>query len=118
MPCRGGAAEGSRGPDRLSSTMRTFASSGHRRRRPVSTISRRLMARVSVRISIPTVSYIPPNSARRPTPDEYTRTDLVLQKYARKDPTKLNYMHLTVSDIRKVADEFSGYETYGPRMYL
>jgi hypothetical protein len=47
-----------------------------------------------------------------------TRTDLVLQKYARKDPTKLNYMHLTVSNIRKVADEFSGYETYGARVYL
>jgi hypothetical protein len=26
---------------------------------------------VSVRLSIPTVSYIPSNSASRPTPDEY-----------------------------------------------
>src|SRR5229473_6388293 len=71
IPCRRAVAEASRGPDRLSSTMRTFASSDHRRRRPVSTISRRLMGRVSVRLSIPTVSYIPANSARRPTPDEY-----------------------------------------------
>jgi hypothetical protein len=43
----------------------------YRRRRPVSTISRRLIGRLSVRISIPTVSYIPPNSARRPTPGGY-----------------------------------------------
>jgi hypothetical protein len=47
-----------------------------------------------------------------------TRTDLVLQKYARKDPTKVNYMHLTVQDIRRVADEFSDYEAYGAQMYL
>jgi hypothetical protein len=75
IPCRRAVAEASRGPDRLSSTMRTFASCSHRRRRPVSTISRRLMGRVSVRLSIPTVSYIPPNSARRPTPDEYRICD-------------------------------------------
>jgi hypothetical protein len=47
-----------------------------------------------------------------------TRTDLVLQKYARKDPTRLNYMHLTVGDIRRVADEFHNYEVYGARVYL
>jgi hypothetical protein len=37
----------------------------------VSTISRRLMWRASVRSSIPTISYIPDNSARRPTPGGY-----------------------------------------------
>ncbi len=47
-----------------------------------------------------------------------TRTQLVLQKYARKDPTKLNYMHLEVQDIRRVADDFFAYESYGAQIYL
>jgi hypothetical protein len=42
----------------------------------VSTISRRLMWRVSVRSSIPTISYMPDNSARRPTSDEYVLSPL------------------------------------------
>jgi hypothetical protein len=40
-PCRRAVADTKRGPARLSSTIRTFSSSDHRRRRPVSTISRR-----------------------------------------------------------------------------
>jgi hypothetical protein len=54
-----------------SSTIRRFSAADHRRRRPVSTISRRLMWRVSVRSSIPTISYMPYNSARRPTAGGY-----------------------------------------------
>jgi hypothetical protein len=45
-----------------------LSAADHRRRRPVSTISRRLIEPLSARLSIPTVSYIPRNSARRPTP--------------------------------------------------
>ena len=40
---RRAVAEARRGPEKLSSTIRSLASSDHRRRRPVSTISRRLM---------------------------------------------------------------------------
>jgi hypothetical protein len=88
IPCRRAVAEASRGPDRLSSTMRTFTSSGHRRRRPVSTISRRLMGRVSVRLSMPTVSYISHNSTRRPPPDEYRKpADICHQLRAIPEPS-------------------------------
>src|SRR6478609_1579089 len=71
IPCRRAVADASRGPEKLSSTIRSFSAADHRRRRPVSTISRRLMWRVSVRSSIPTISYRPGNSARRPTPGGY-----------------------------------------------
>src|SRR5271168_250819 len=64
-----------RGAEKLSSTIRSFSAADHRRRRPVSTISRRLIWRVSVRSSIPTVSYMPNNSARRPTPSGYDMLD-------------------------------------------
>ena len=71
IPCRRAVADASRGPEKLSSTIRSFSAADHRRRRPVSTISRRLIWRVSVRSSIPTISYRPDNSTRRPTSDEY-----------------------------------------------
>src|SRR5882757_1725777 len=71
IPCRRAVADASRGAEKLSSTIRSFSAADHRRRRPVSTISRRLMWRVSLRSSIPTISYIPDNSARRPTPGGY-----------------------------------------------
>ena len=71
IPCRRAVADASRGPEKLSSTIRSFSAADHRRRRPVSTISRRLIWRVSVRSSIPTISYRPANSTRRPTSDEY-----------------------------------------------
>src|SRR5882757_8469536 len=75
IPCRRAVADASRGAEKLSSTIRSFSAADHRRRRPVSTISRRLMWRVSLRSSIPTISYIPDNSARRPTPGGYAATD-------------------------------------------
>src|SRR3954452_5519866 len=68
IPCRRAVADASRGAEKLSSTIRSFSAADHRRRRPVSTISRRLIWRVSVRSSIPTISYRPANSTRRPTP--------------------------------------------------
>src|ERR1700704_1031790 len=71
IPCRRAVAEASRGPEKLSSTIRSFSAADHRRRGPVSTISRRLIWRVSVTSSIPTISYRPANSTRRPTSDEY-----------------------------------------------
>ena len=43
-------ADASRGPEKLSSTIRSFSAADHRRRRPVSTISRRLIWRVSVKV--------------------------------------------------------------------
>ena len=62
------------GPTELSSTMRTFASSDHRRRRPVSTISQTTDG-ASVSKAIHADSQLhPPNSARRPTPDEYLQS--------------------------------------------
>jgi hypothetical protein len=42
----------------------------------VSTISRRLIWRVSLRSSIPTISYMPDNSTRRPIPSGYTCTNV------------------------------------------
>ena len=77
IPCRRAVADASRGPEKLSSTIRSFSASDHRRRRPVSTISRRLIWRVSVRSSIPTISYMPGNSARRPTPGGYSKAFFV-----------------------------------------
>ena len=71
IPCRRAVADASRGPEKLSSTIRSFSASDQRRRRPVSTISSRLIGRVSVRSSIPTISYMTGNSARRPTPGGY-----------------------------------------------
>ena len=71
IPCRCAVADASRGAEKLSPTIRSFSAVDHRRRRPVSTISRRLMWRVSVRSSIPTISYMPDNSARRPKPSGY-----------------------------------------------
>src|SRR3954451_16280153 len=71
IPCRRAVADPTRQPKKLSSTIRIFSAAAHRRRRPVSTISRRLIWRVSVRSSIPTISYRPANSTRRPTSDEY-----------------------------------------------
>src|SRR4051812_26340437 len=47
IPCRRAVADASRGAEILSSTIRSFSAADHRRRRPVSTISRRLMWRVS-----------------------------------------------------------------------
>ena len=41
IPWRRAVADTSRGPCKLSRTMRSFSSSDHRRRRPVSTIARR-----------------------------------------------------------------------------
>ena len=75
IPCRRAVADASPGPEKLSSTIRSFSAADHRRRRPVSTISRRLMWRVSVRSSIPTISYRPANSTRRPRSDEYAEAD-------------------------------------------
>ena len=46
IPCRRAVADVSRGPEKLSSTIRCFSLSDHRRRRPVPTISRRLIRRV------------------------------------------------------------------------
>ena len=43
IPCRRAVTDAIRGPEKLSSTIRSFSSSLHRRRRPVSTISRRLI---------------------------------------------------------------------------
>jgi hypothetical protein len=65
IPCRRAVADTSRGAERLSSTIRSFVASDQRRGRPVSTTSRRLMCRVSVRLYIPTVSY--PLAWTRPT---------------------------------------------------
>src|SRR5271154_2939044 len=58
IPCRRAVADASRGAEKLSSTIRSFSAADHRRRRPVSTISRRLICRLSVRSSIPTISYM------------------------------------------------------------
>ena len=77
IPCRRAVADASRGPEKLSSTIRSFSAADHRRRRPVSTISRRLIWRVSVRSSIPTISYRPANSTRRPTSDEYVKSNYI-----------------------------------------
>src|SRR3954469_3339845 len=74
IPCRRAVADASPGPEKLSSTIRSFSAADHRRRRPVSTISRRSIWRVSVRSSIPTFSYRPANSTRRPKSDEYGST--------------------------------------------
>src|ERR1039458_5129237 len=71
IPCRRAVADASRGAEKLSSTIRSFSAADQRRRRPVSTISRRLIWRVSVRSSIPTISYMPDNSTRRPIPSGY-----------------------------------------------
>ena len=49
--------------------IRSFSAADRRRARPVSTISRRLIWRVSLRPSMPTISYMPDNSPRRPTPN-------------------------------------------------
>ena len=75
IPCRRAVADDSRGAEKLSSTIRSFSAADHRRRRPVSTISSRLIWRVSVRSSIPTISYMPDNSARRPKPSGYGQLD-------------------------------------------
>ena len=72
--CRRAVADARRGPEKLSSTIRSFSASGQRRRRPVSTISSRLRGRLSVKSSIPTISYKPDNSARRPTPGGYAKS--------------------------------------------
>jgi hypothetical protein len=48
IPCRRAVADASRGAEKLSSTIRSFSAADHRRRRPVSTISSRLIWRVSV----------------------------------------------------------------------
>src|SRR3954447_17730842 len=74
IPCRRAVANASRGAEKLSSTIPSFSAADHRRRRPVSTISRRLIWRVSVRSSIPTISYRPGNSARRPTPGGFLQS--------------------------------------------
>jgi hypothetical protein len=71
IPFRRAVADTNRGAEKLSSTIRSFSSSVQRRRRPVSTISRRLTCRLSVRISIPTVSYRPHKRARRLPPSAY-----------------------------------------------
>ena len=71
IPCRRAVADASRGAEKLSSTIRSFSAADQRRRRPVSTISRRLIWRASVRSSIPTISYMPDNSTRRPIPSGY-----------------------------------------------
>src|SRR3954452_17313890 len=63
------------GAEKLSPTIRSFSASDQRRRRPVSTISRRLTWRLSVRISILTVSYRSEKPARRPSSDEYLRRE-------------------------------------------
>src|SRR5438477_6862905 len=73
IPCRRAVADASRGAEKLSSTIRSFSAADHRRRRPVSTIASRLIWRVSVRSSIPTISYMPDNSARRPKPSGYVQ---------------------------------------------
>ena len=79
IPCRRAVADASRGAEKLPSTIRSFSEADQRRRRPVSIISRRLIWRVSVRSSIPTVSYMPHNSARRPTPSGYGNRANVLR---------------------------------------
>lgn len=76
MPC---CRRHRRGPEKLSSTIRSFSAADQRRRRPVSTISRRRTWRLSVRISIPTVSYRPDKLARRPSSDEYDRTTTLIR---------------------------------------
>src|SRR5271167_910283 len=83
IPCRRAVADASRGTEKLSSTIRSFSAADHRRRRPVSTISSRLIWRVSIRSSIPTISYMPDNSARRPTPSGYDASEV------RTPPTSL-----------------------------
>jgi hypothetical protein len=50
IPCRRAVDDASRGPEKLSSTIRNFSATVQRRRRPVSTTSRRLIWRLSARI--------------------------------------------------------------------
>jgi hypothetical protein len=71
IPCRRAVADASRRAEKLSSTIRSFSVADHRCRRPVLTISRRLICRLSLTSSIPTISYMPDYSARRPTPGGY-----------------------------------------------
>ena len=80
--CRHAVAEASRRPEKLSSTIRSFSSAVHRRRRPVSTISRRLIWRLSLWLSITTISYGPANSTRRPTPGGYGKSADISNDYA------------------------------------
>lgn len=39
--------------------------------------------------------------------------DLTLHKAARNDPSKINYLHLTVQAIRKIADEIHDFDSFG-----
>jgi hypothetical protein len=52
------------------------------------------------------------------TLDAENSSELILKKYARNDPTKTNYMHLTVLVIRKIADEIYSFDRYGLELYI
>src|SRR5690606_40005092 len=66
-------------PEKPSSTIRSFASSVNRRRRPVPTISRRLTVRkLSLSLSIRTKRQIHSSPSRRPRSDAYISGDVTL----------------------------------------
>jgi hypothetical protein len=50
--------------------------------------------------------------------DALNRTELVLRKAPRNDPTRLNYMHLSAEDIRKIADEISDFSMFGIDIFM
>lgn len=52
------------------------------------------------------------------TLDAHNSSELILKKFARNDPTKTNYMHLTVQTIRKIADEIDRFDSYGMDIYI
>lgn len=52
------------------------------------------------------------------TLDADSSSELILKKFARNDPTRTNYMHLTVPAIRKVADETYKFDRYGMELYI
>jgi hypothetical protein len=52
------------------------------------------------------------------TLDAENSSELILKKFARNDPTKTNYMHLTAANIRKIADEIYSFDRYGLEIYI
>src|SRR4029453_1472247 len=70
-PYRRAVAATWRGACKLSRTILSFSSSDQRRRRPVATTSSRSTWALRLSLSIRTVLYNTPHSARRPSPDGY-----------------------------------------------
>lgn len=44
--------------------------------------------------------------------------NLLLSKFARRDPTRLNYLELTADDIREVADDMFNFDVFGLGIFL